>query len=268
MSFATRRRALPLFLLLGVGLLAGGSLRAQGRDSVFLENLGPNVNSSYDEVGPVISPDGKTLYFDRPNHPENFGDDDIWVSELQANGSWSLGRNIGAPLNNADNNFVSSVTPDGNTLLLGNVYNRDGSMGPGVSIVRRTRTGWGTPQALKIRNYYSTASTANYSLANDGKTLLMAIQRNDSYGEMDLYVSFLQPNNEWSEPMNLGPDINSTGYDRTPFLAADGVTLYFSSDGLGGYGSSDIFVSRRLDSTWQRWSKRPACACSATQRRR
>lgn len=254
-SFATRRRTLPLLLILGIGLLKGGSLTAQERDSVLLENLGPNINSAYDEVGPVISPDGKTLYFDRPNHPENFGDDDIWYSELQRDGSWAPSRNIGSPLNNADNNFVSSVTPDGNTLLLGNVYNRDGSMGPGVSIVRRTRNGWGTPQALKIKNYYSTSSTANYRLANDGKTLLMAIQRNDSYGEMDIYVSFLQPNNEWSAPLNLGPDINSSGFDRTPFLAADGVTLYFSSDGLGGFGSSDIFVSRRLDSTWQKWSK-------------
>ncbi len=254
-SFATKRRTLPLLLILGIGLLDGGSLPAQERDSVLLENLGPNINSAYDEVGPVISPDGRTLYFDRPNHPENFGDDDIWYSELQRNGSWAPSRNIGSPLNNADNNFVSSVTPDGNTLLLGNVYNRDGSMGPGVSIVRRTRTGWGTPQALKIKNYYSTSSTANYRLANDGKTLLMAIQRNDSYGEMDIYVSFLEAGNEWSAPMNLGPDINSAGFDRTPFLAADGVTLYFSSDGLGGFGSSDIFVSRRLDSTWQKWSK-------------
>ncbi len=254
MSFVKGYRRLLPFALLGIAFV-GGSVLAQDRENVVLENLGTNVNSPYDEVGPVISPDGKTLYFDRPNHPENYGDDDIWFSTLQADGTWSRGKNIGPPLNNADNNFVCSVTPDGNTLLLGNVYNPDGTMGPGVSIVRRTRSGWGKPEALKIKDYYSISSTANYRLGNDGRTLLMAIQRNDSYGQMDLYVSFLQRDGEWSVPMNLGPDVNTPEFDRTPFLAADGVTLYFSSDGHGGFGSSDIFVTRRLDSTWQRWSK-------------
>lgn len=233
-------------------VVACGTLAAQD-DSIVLENLGPNVNSPFDEVGPVISPDGKTLYFDRSNHPDNLGDDDIWVSTLQRDGAWSAAVNIGPPLNNRYNNFVSSVMPDG-TLLLGNVYFPDGRMGPGVSMVRKARNGWGTPQGLKIRDYYSTSQAANYRLANDGKTLLMSIQRQDSYGEMDIYVSFLEKNGEWSAPMNIGSDVNTRGYDRTPFLAADGVTLYFSSDGHGGFGSSDIFFSRRLDSTWRKWS--------------
>ncbi|HVZ41429.1 MAG TPA: OmpA family protein [Candidatus Kapabacteria bacterium] len=227
---------------------------AQPADSLLLENLGRNINSTYNDVGPVISPDGKTLYFDRTDHPDNIGNDDIWYSTLQSDGSWAPAKNIGTPLNNFDHNFVSTVTPDGNTLLLGNVYNPDGTMGPGVSIVHRTRDGWGKPQKLNIRNYYSRALSANYYLGNDGKTLLMAVDRNDTRGDLDLYVSFLRSNGEWSEPLNLGPDVNTRGADRTPFLAADGVTLYFASDGRGGYGSSDIFVTRRLDSTWQHWS--------------
>jgi len=248
-----KERGLAAILMLAMSMLCRDTLIAQD-DSLVLENLGPNINSRYDEVGPVISPDGKTLYFDRSNHPDNFGDDDIWVSTLRPDGSWSPAVNFGPPLNNRYNNFVCSVTPDGNTLLLGNVYLPDGTMGPGASIVRRTRNGWGKPEALKIRNYYSVAQAVNYRLANDGRTLLMSVQRSDGYGEMDLYVSFLEKNGEWSEPLNLGPDVNTAGFDRTPFLAADGETLYFASDGHGGFGSSDIFVTRRLDSTWRRWS--------------
>jgi outer membrane protein OmpA-like peptidoglycan-associated protein len=235
-------------------LFHASSLIAQLPDTVKLENLGGSVNSRFDEVGPIISPDGKTLYLDRTDHPDNVGKDDIWVSTLQRDGTWSVAKNIGVPLNNADHNFVSAVTPDGNTLLLGNVYNPDGTMGPGVSMVYRMQRGWSAPRKLDIRNYYSLGLSANYTLANDGKTLLMAVERNDSYGDLDLFVSFLQPEGDWSEPVNLGPDINTPGADRTPFLAADGVTLYYASDGRGGYGSSDIFVARRLDSTWRRWS--------------
>lgn len=235
--------------------LATVSLASSQPDSLLLENLGSNINSEYNDVGPVISPDGATLYFDRTDHPNNVGNDDIWYSTRAADGSWTPAVNMGAPLNTRDHNFVSTVTPDGNTLLLGNVYNANGSMGPGVSIVRRTRNGWGKPQKLNIINYYSRGLSANYYLGNDGKTLLMAIERDDTYGDLDLYVSFLRPNGDWSEPANLGSGINTRGADRTPFLAADGVTLYFASDGRGGFGSSDIWVTRRLDSTWTKWSK-------------
>ncbi len=83
----------------------------------------------------------------------------------------------------------------------------------------------------------------------------MAIIRDgDTYGGEDLYVSFRE-GDEYSKPLNLGTDINSFLDDFTPFLAADNKTLYFSTYGRRGYGSADIFVSRRLDDTWTKWSK-------------
>ncbi len=236
-------------------LFATASLCAQNSDSLRLENLGPSINSEYMDVGPVISPDGKTLYFDRTDHPENVGNDDIWFSTRKPDGSWSPAKNIGSPLNNYEHNYVCTVTPDGNTLLVGNVYLPNGMMGPGVSVVHRERNGWGRPEKLNVTNYYTHGLSANYYLANDGRTLLLALERNDGYGDMDIFVSFVQPNGTWSAPANLGQTINTGGAERTPFLAADGVSLYFASDGHGGLGNSDIFVSRRLDSTWRKWSK-------------
>src|SRR5690606_39681060 len=91
-------------------------------------DLDGNVNTDVSELNPLLSPDGKTLYFSRKNHPENVGgvDDieDIWYSELDSTGRWTLAKNL-RQFNNAGPNFIntiSSVTPDGRSavILLGN----------------------------------------------------------------------------------------------------------------------------------------------------
>lgn len=227
------------------------------------ENLGVGVNSSFDELFPIISPDGKTLYFCRKNYPENYGPDkfeDIWYSEQQEDSTthqliWGTAKNIGQPLNNQHPNFLCGILPDANTMLVGNVYMSNGGVKGGISMSYRTTEGWSMPVRQQILDYQVNKDVVNYSLAPDGKTLLMALDRNTSLGGMDLFVSFLQPSGKWSAPLNLGRDINTAGDETTVFLASDGMTLYFSSDGHNGYGNNDIFMARRLDSTWQRWTE-------------
>jgi outer membrane protein OmpA-like peptidoglycan-associated protein len=227
------------------------------------ENLGAGVNSAFDELFPIITPNGKTLYFCRKNHPANAGLDkleDIWYSEQQEDSVthqlvWGEAKNIGAPLNNRHPNFLCGILPDGNTMLVGNVYLSNGNARDGISMAYRTTEGWSQPERQYIMDYQINTVTVNYSLAPDGKTLLMALDRNTSLGGMDLFVSFLQQNGKWSPPLNLGRDINTAGDETTVFLASDGMTLYFSSEGHNGLGSNDIFMSRRLDSTWQRWTE-------------
>ncbi len=223
------------------------------------ESLGPAINTIYDEIAPMIAPDGKLLLFDRKNHPDNIGGfqdvDDIWYSRIDENGKWRPAKNVGTPLNNKYNNFVQSITPDGNSLLLGNAYNKDGTMSDGVSFTYRTREGWAYPEKQLIDGFFNLNKYANYFLSNDGKTLLMAIEQKDSYGKLDLYVSFMKGENRWSKPKNLGPIVNTTQNDYSPFLAADGVTLYYSTSGHAGYGMEDIFVVQRLDDTWEKWSE-------------
>jgi outer membrane protein OmpA-like peptidoglycan-associated protein len=218
-------------------------------------NLGDNVNTECNELLPIISPDDSTLYFTRENCDGNLGYQDIYVSRKLPDGGWGKAINIGAPLNNKYSNFVSAVTPDGNNLLLGNVYRMHGLPDKGVSISHMTSKGWSFPERVKIENYYNNNDYASFYLANDAKTLLMAIERDDSYGGKDLYVSFLRDNGVWSEPSNLGPFINSFDDELTPFLASDGETLYFSSHGHQGYGDADIFISRRLDNSWTKWTE-------------
>lgn len=230
---------------------------------ILIEVLDQNVNSEYKELNPLLSPDGKTLYFSRQNHPENVGGaqdkEDIWYSELDSAGRWQLARNMGT-LNNTGPNFVNTiqtVTPDGKSaiMLLGNKYLNNGKMLAGVSISTNVGGAWTKPVALNIENDYNYAEKANYFLADNRKTLLMAVERDDTQGDRDLYVTFMKADSSWSEPLNLSDVINTAGEESAPFLASDDKTLYFSSNGFSGYGGIDIYVTRRLDDTWKNWSE-------------
>ncbi len=238
------------------------SLLASG---IITEALDKNVNSEYSELNPLLSPDGKVLYFSRRNHPQNVGgvDDkeDIWYSELGEDGKWQLAKNMGPQFNNAYPNFVntiSAVTPDGKSaiMVLGNKYIDGGKkMLAGVSISSNVGGEWSKPIGLNITNDYNYNEKANYFLTNNRRTMVMSVERDDSQGDRDLYASFMQDDSVWTEPLNLGKIVNSAAEESAPFLAADDKTLYFSSKGFSGYGGSDVYVSKRLDDTWTNWSE-------------
>jgi OmpA-OmpF porin, OOP family len=224
------------------------------------ERLDSNVNSPYKELKPLLSTDGKTMYFSRRNHPENTGgkedDEDIWYSEMNDFGKWEKAKLMANSLNNAGPNFISSITADGDNmiLILGNQYKRK-RMTSGVSISKRTSLGWSEPVQIEIKKFYNLSDKADFFLANNKKTLLMAIERTDTYGFRDLYVSFLQDNGEWTEPKNIGSVVNSGDDETAPFLALDDKTLYFSAKSLSGFGGYDVYMTRRLDDTWLKWSE-------------
>lgn len=234
---------------------------AQGADLVGQrENLGSAINSPDIELVSVISADGRTLYIDRRNSRENIGgangQSDIWIATRREDGTWNKAVNAGKPLNNEESNSVIAVLPDNNTLLVANQYKPDGSPGgPGVSVAQRIGNTWSVPQPQTIRDYVNTNKYATFNLAPDGKTLLFGIEDDSTYGDSDIYVSFLGSDGVWSKPRNVGPIVNSIGADFGPFMAADGVTMYYTSDGKPGYGRHDIYMTRRLDSTWLHWSE-------------
>jgi len=222
--------------------------------------LGVAVNTKYSEIAPLISPDGKTLYFARSGHPQNIGNNsnfDIWYCELQADSSWSMAKNIGKPLNNSGNNVVTSISPDGNTMIVETLYKTNGKLqsDQGISISTHTEAGWSVPTQIKIDKYYNYDEHETFCLSVDREIMILSYEGKNSYGNLDLYVSFLQADGSYSEPKNLGQIINTFNDDGTPYLAPDNETLYFSSVGRPGFGSSDIFVTKRLDDTWLNWSK-------------
>ncbi|ADR21887.1 hypothetical protein MATR_04800 [Marivirga tractuosa] len=233
------------------------------KEELVSEKLDERVNSPYEELKPILSPDGKQLFFGRKFHPDNVGGiedyEDIWVSDLDTvSNEWQEAKNLGEPLNSDGPNWVSSITPDGNTmvLLIGNKYDekRD-KMFSGVSVSSKAGDSWSKPESLEIDDFYNMAEKANFYLANSRKTLIMSIKRDDSFGDRDLYVSFEKRDGTWTAPMNLGENVNSATDETSPFLAADDKTLFFSSSGYIGFGKNDIYMTRRLDDTWQNWSE-------------
>jgi len=225
--------------------------------------LGSSINSEYNELRPLISPEANTLFFSRQNHPENTGgvndDEDIWIAKRDTtSGDWLQAQNIGRPLNNKGPNYISSISSDGDAmlLLLGNAYYSRNRMTQGVSMSIKNEDGtWSQPKNLDIANDYNLSDKANYFLSDDMETIVMSVERKDSHGDRDLYVIFLKDDGSWSQPLNLGGQVNSAAEESAPFLAKDGKTMFFSSKGFSGYGNYDIFLSRRLDDTWTNWSE-------------
>lgn len=223
------------------------------------KNLGLNVNTRGTEINPIVSADGKTLYYVMDENHANVGGigQDAWVSTRITDSTWGKGTNLGAPINNIGNNGVISVSPDNNTIYVTGVYSKKGEAkkGVGFSYSKKTTNGWAIPKPINIKDFYNISEFQEACFAPNNKTMIFTAQRKDSYGGNDLYVSFMIDKEHWSAPLNMGRVLNTKLDEVSPFIAADGKTLYFSSQGRAGYGDEDIFVSKRLDESWTNWSE-------------
>jgi outer membrane protein OmpA-like peptidoglycan-associated protein/Tol biopolymer transport system component len=225
---------------------------SQNELNVIIENLGPGVNTPYNDYAPIISADGNTLIFtsNRTDDPArakaNANFEDIYVSYKNGN-KWSEPKLISENVNIKYNDAAASLSPDGNTLFL---YYEEGE----GDIYTSTRSGelWSKPKPLnKYINtpmFWETCA----SVSPDGKKLYFASNRPGGIGELDLYVSVLDSKGDWGKPSNLGPVINTPSNEDSPFIHHDGVTLYFSSDGHPRLGNSDIFVSEFVNNKWKK----------------
>jgi hypothetical protein len=223
-------------------------------------HLGKEINSKHPDIAPIISPDGKTLFFSKDHYRQEIQRDPkhpayvytigveyqhIYYSTLNASGEWSPAKRMREEMNNAEFNALCSISPDGNSIL---IYKF-----PKLFISKKNGNTWGKLIEQKIDNFYDSSNFCNFFLSNSGKYLLSAVTRNKKNKE-DLFVSFLMEENHWSQPKNLGPYINSKTREISPFLASDDRTLYFAADHWGGLGEMDIYVSHRHDSSWTDWS--------------
>jgi outer membrane protein OmpA-like peptidoglycan-associated protein len=226
-----------------------------------LINLGKNINTDLSEISPYITPDGSKLFFVRADHPENTrypepGTQDIWYSKLNENNEWIMAKHLGYPFNTASKNTLIGQSSDGNVRYIKGYFKKGEFIKNGFSVSYLREDGWTDPQGILIPKYdkmsKKTKSVTN-SLSASNNILLMSF----STATSDLhciYVSFFK-DNKWTTPLKLGKAINSGYGDFSAFLASDNVTLYFASYRPGGYGSADIYISKRLDDTWQNWSE-------------
>jgi len=229
-----------------------------------IENLGPNVNTDLPELRPTISADGNLLFFICQNHPANTkykmipNSQDIWYAERDSFGKWGEAMHLEYPLNQYFYNAVYWISPDNNRILIRGAYVNGDYYGNGVSLCTRKKNGnWSKPNMLFINKYdkYDRGRQSGATMANNGRALLLYMTPEKGSENNDIFVSFLRSDSIWTEPKSLGKKINGPNTNEmTPYLAADGETLYFSSDRAGGLGDNDIWMSKRLDNSWEKWS--------------
>ncbi len=212
-------------------------------------NLGTEVNSGSAELFPQISADGQTLYFVRHNHVDNMGEGDIWVSKRLGEDSWSTAVNLGAPINNRQENQVIGVGKNGQQLFL--KMGREQTDNNNIFVTQKNGRSWARPKRLNT-NLPTDQELRHTFINEDGTTILIAIKTPDK--GFDLQVTYQRLNGKWTELKSLGTTINTDDDETSACLSADGKTLYFSSNGHGGMGGQDFFVSQRKDDTWNNWS--------------
>jgi len=217
------------------------------------------VNSRDDEQAPVISPDGKALYFTIGNHDQNVGGKkdpgDIWVS-LWVGGQWSAPVHGGPVLNNRGYNAVAGLSGDGSQLFLHGHYDPTGATArtQGIAVSRNTGGGWSQPENIHIPYFQNKSTQVGGYVSPDKGVFVFSADTYGTRGVEDIYVSFNE-DGRWTEPRNVGGGINTQFQELSPSLSADGKTLYFSSNGRRGNGSFDVYFAERLDDTWTRWSE-------------
>jgi outer membrane protein OmpA-like peptidoglycan-associated protein/Tol biopolymer transport system component len=211
-------------------------------------NLGDKINSKYRDYFPSITADGEKLIFSRNID----GNEDFYISKKIHN-SWSEPLPLSDKINTKQyNEGAQSISPDGLYLFFTGCNRPDGLGRCDIYVSHKEGNSWGEPYNLgaPVNTQYWESQPA---ISPDGNTLYFVSNRPGGLGGYDIWKSRLKKDGYWSEPENLGPDINTPYDEHTPFLHPDGKTLYFSSDGWPGLGNKDIFLSRMDDSG--KWGK-------------
>jgi outer membrane protein OmpA-like peptidoglycan-associated protein/Tol biopolymer transport system component len=208
------------------------------------KNLGAAINTEHWEYFPYMTPDGKLLAFTRLQNNQ----EDIYVSTKTEKG-FSPAVSLGNIINTADNEGAETMNADG-TLLFFTACNRmDGYGSCDIYFSQKLKGNW--TAAMGIGKPINTSAwEAQPSFSSDGRALYFASSRPGGLGGKDIWVSYLDEQLKWSEPQNLGPNINTANDDQCPFIHADNQTLYFTSAGWSGMGGGDIYISRKTDTGW------------------
>ncbi|MEO7176798.1 MAG: hypothetical protein ABIV51_12820, partial [Saprospiraceae bacterium] len=187
-----------------------------------------------------------------PVHSE--ANQDIWIAYLQKDKTYVV-EHPGYPLNSALPNSVCSISKQDDGLIIINQFDPDGGLKKGFSSIRKGAEGaWDFPEPIRITNYYSLKNEVNLHMHSSGDIMILSLAQNDALGSNDLYISQRISGQIWSAPLNLGPVVNSSFRESTPFLSRDGEYLFFASNRPGCLGGTDIWVSRRNGPDWTDWT--------------
>jgi outer membrane protein OmpA-like peptidoglycan-associated protein len=219
--------------------------------------LGPEINSEAYEALLVFSKDSAQLFFVREGHPDNVGgieDQDIWSAKHNGHLHWDAPVDF-KELNNKDFNAVVGMSMDGQTVYLYNAYvKKKNQLDRGIAVSHKKGNHWTPPVKVDIKNFHLEGEHYGFYVNMQETFIMISCECKGTKGQEDLYVSKRESDGSWGEPIHLGDQVNSKGYEISPYISEDTYSLFFSTDGMGGEGDADIFVSFRLDDTWTNWS--------------
>ena len=210
-------------------------------------NIGPEINSAYDDYLPVITADENELIFTRDIN----NNEDLYKS-IKQNGKWTKAVYLSDNINTKKyREGAQSITPDGEYLFFAGCDRPDGRGKCDIYVTKKRGDDWEWP--IDLPEPINTGGWESQpSISADSRTIYFSSDRKGGYGGYDIWKSTLTVNG-WSEPENLGPNVNTPYNEQSPFIHPDDNTLYFSSDGWPGMGRMDIFLSRRgADGKWQK----------------
>ncbi|UEG51599.1 OmpA family protein [Mucilaginibacter daejeonensis] len=202
-------------------------------------NLGPEINSANDEYLPVSTADERTLIFTR----KIANNEDFYRSIKQADNKWSRAAYLSKQINTAEyNEGAQAISQDGKYLFFTGCNRPDGQGRCDIYVSQRKGDDWSKPFNLSAP-INSPGWESQPSISADGRTIYFVSNRKGGYGGYDIWKCRLG-NKGWSDPENLGPNVNTPYDEQSPFIHPDDSTLYFCSNGWPGLGNKDLFVSR------------------------
>ncbi len=230
--------------------------------NVSVQNATDIINSEYDEKAPSITADGRTLIFTsrRPGKSSALdieGDkkyfEDIYISRWDSvKKAWSAAELLPGTINTEGHDACSSISPDGKEIF---IYKNDidgESRGGDIYVSKISSSGkWGAPKPLG-KPVNTTYFEGGACIAPDGNTLYFVSERPGGYGHADIYMSKRKDRTTWDVPVNLGADVNTNEDEGGIFLAPDGKTLFFTSQGFNSMGGYDIFKTVNENGKWSK----------------
>jgi outer membrane protein OmpA-like peptidoglycan-associated protein len=240
-----------------VGECNTGKRMQANPERVWIDNLGPQINTKYSDYAAMISTDESVLIW-TSTRTGSTGEkidastggfyEDVYISEKK-DGVWGPSKNMSEPINTDNHDATAGISPDGRTLY---IYKGESNSGD-ILVTQFIDGKWTKPKSvgksINKKDYHETEACLTY----DGKQLYFVSNREGGQGDHDIWISdWNEDKEDWGQPKNLGPTINTKYNERGVFIHPDGKTMYFSSEGHETMGGYDIFWSRKEDGIWSK----------------
>jgi outer membrane protein OmpA-like peptidoglycan-associated protein/tetratricopeptide (TPR) repeat protein len=217
-----------------------------------------NISTPVDEYLPLISPDNEMALFvrrmkkeksknDGPGTPVENYQEKFMYSERGSDGEFDSGKEMPYPFNTNENQGAATITLNNNILyfVFCDYVKKTGYYNCDICESERKDNIWGEIKNLGPKVNKEDTWESQPSVSSDGKTLYFISDRPGGYGGYDIYSTTKDSAGKWTMPVNLGPNINTSGNEKTPYIHTDDQTLYFSSTGWPGLGGYDIYYSKK-----------------------